>query len=126
MLPDIFANNFIKNLSVVDILVAGIATENRYKSIVVPFTNAFGIVEFDAISVSEPVAPTVYTSAYIEEFNELAVILAYSSKFQFPPFIEETPGSPTGVMNPPKGIDVPGPFAVSKLCVPILINLSKS
>ena len=64
------------NLSVVASVVEGIPTLNKYKSIVVPFTNNFGLTELLEINVSVPDISTLYIDAYIDEPNEFAVILA--------------------------------------------------
>ena len=63
------------NLSVEFSVVEGIPTLNRYKSIVVPFINAFGLEELLAKNVSVPDISTLYIDAYIDEPNEFAVIL---------------------------------------------------
>ena len=64
------------NLSVVASVVEGIPKLNKYKSIVVPFTNNFGLTELLEINVSVPDISTLYIDAYIDEPNEFAVILA--------------------------------------------------
>ena len=114
------------NLSVVFSVAEGTPTLNKYKSIVVPFTNNFGATELLATNVSVPDISTLYIDAYIDESNEFAVILAYISKFQLPDLTEFTPGSPTGVMKPPTNISVPGPFTTILVCVVTIAILSKS
>ncbi len=48
------AKYFITNLSVVDIVVAGIPILNKYKSMVVPLTKVFGVDILLAKNVSVP------------------------------------------------------------------------
>ena len=43
-----------------------------------------------------------------------------------PLFIDVTPGSLTGVIKPPIGIAVPGPFATKFVCAVTIASLSKS
>ncbi len=76
MFPAILAKSFTINLSLVLRVVEGIPTLNKYKSMVVPFINAFGTKELLAINVSVPTKSTLYISAYSEESVEFAVNLA--------------------------------------------------